>query len=305
MGKFRAYLTLMRPPNLLTAVADILAGFAASASLYHIVGTTAFEFVKHELPWGSLGLACLASVCLYGGGVVLNDYYDAELDQIERKERPIPSGQVSRSKAGYLGYGLLIAGILLASSINIYSGFIGILIAIMVVSYDAITKEHSFLGPLNMGLCRGANLLLGVSLFPAHLSEIYFLAIITVTYIAAITLVSRGEVHGSNRVNISLGFSMYLLTAAMVISLGILDQFNLWHSIWFLLALLAMVVPPLYQARSGASPALIGKAVKFGVLGLILLNATIASGFAGWFFGLLLLLLLPFSIVIAKSFAVT
>ena len=98
---------------------------------------------------------------------------------------------------------------------------------------------------------------------------------------------------------------MYLLTVAMVMSLGILDQFHLWQSLGFLLLLLAMVVPPLYRARSGGDPSLIGKAVKNGVLGLILLDAALASGFAGWFFGLLLLLLLPLSILLAKSFAVT
>ena len=305
MGQLRAYLVLMRPPNLLTAVADIVAGFAASASLYHIVGFAPLEFIQHDLPWVHLGLASLASICLYGGGVVLNDFYDADLDQVERPERPIPSGQVSRSAAAYFGYGLLIVGVVVASLVNMYCGAIGLLIALLVICYNILAKHHVVFGPLIMGLCRGANLLLGISIFSAHLSEIYFLSLIPVTYIAAITFVSRGEVHGSNRASLSLGFSLYLLTAAMVISLGVLDQFHLWQSLGFLLLLLAMIVPPLYRAGNGKDPALIGKAVKNGVLGLILLDAALASGFAGWFFGLLLLLLLPFSILMAKSFAVT
>ena len=79
MSKFRAYLVLMRPPNLLTALADILAGFAASASLQHLVGIGIFDFIQHQLPWDKLALTGLSSVCLvaWGGGRKL--VVDAEL----------------------------------------------------------------------------------------------------------------------------------------------------------------------------------------------------------------------------------
>jgi 4-hydroxybenzoate polyprenyltransferase len=50
---------------------------------------------------------------------------------------------------------------------------------------------------------------------------------------------------------------------------------------------------------------MIGKAVKAGVISLIILNATMASVFAGWQFGLIVLILLPVSLWLAKKFAVT
>lgn len=305
MSKLRAYLVLMRPPNLLTALADIMAGFAASAALHHAIGTNTFDFIQHDLPWSALGSIGLASMCLYGGGVVLNDYFDTEIDLVERPERPIPAGKVSKLQALRLGATLLLMGVSLAFLTSIYSGIIAFVITVLVVSYDARAKHHPFFGPLNMGLCRGANLLLGISIFPEHLGSLGFLVIIPIIYITAITMVSRGEVHGGSRITYYMAFSLYLLTAAMILSLGLLDMFSVGQSIFYLVLLLAMVIPPLYKARSGDNPALIGKAVKFGVLGLVLLDATIASGFAGWFFGLLLLLLLPFSILLAKSFAVT
>jgi 4-hydroxybenzoate polyprenyltransferase len=52
-------------------------------------------------------------------------------------------------------------------------------------------------------------------------------------------------------------------------------------------------------------PQLIGKAVKAGVISLIILNASLAAAFAGWQFGIIVLLLLPISIYLAKKFAVT
>ncbi len=304
MSKIRAYLTLMRPPNLLTAVADILAGFSASASLQHVKGG-AFDFIQHQLPWDKVIFTGLASICLYAGGVVLNDVFDAKLDRLERPERPIPSGVVSGFNAALLGGILLLVAILLAFSVNMTSGYVALTIVVLVILYDGFSKSQAVAGPLNMGLCRGANLMLGVSIFPENLTALAFLTIIPVVYVAAITVTSRGEVHGSSRSSLDLAFGLYLLTITMMLSLGILETFNLWSCIPFLLLLMALVFPPLFRARQTKEPRYVGKAVKFAVLSLIILNAALAAGFVGWFFGLLLLLLLPFSILLAKAFAVT
>jgi 4-hydroxybenzoate polyprenyltransferase len=295
----------MRPPNLLTALADILAGFAASASLQHVPGPGIFNFLQHQLPWEKLGLTGISSVCLYAGGVVLNDVFDAKLDQVERPERPIPSGLVPRAYAAAMGGLLLLAGVLAAFLSNHTSGFLALAIAVLVLSYDAVFKSHPIAGPLNMGLCRGMNLLLGVSIFPEYLTTLGFLAIIPIIYVSAITVTSRGEVHGSDRLSLNLSMGLYLLTALMILSLGVLESFILWQCLIYLMLLMAMVIPPLLTARRSNDPAMIGNAVKSAVLGLIVLDAAIAAGFAGWFYGLLLVILLPFSILLAKIFAVT
>jgi len=305
MTKLRALLVLMRPPNLLTAVADILAGFAASVSVQHTFAARGLEVLQHHLPWLKLGVLGLASICLYAGGVVLNDYFDRNVDREERPERPIPSGVVLPAEAAFFGAFLLLNGVLLGFTVGVFSGIVALATALLILGYDALTKDHAFFGPLNMGLCRGANLMLGVSIFPDSLSKLAFLMVIPVVYIAAITMVSRGEVHGGNRRNLTLAFVLYALTALMILSLSWLEVFNWWQCVPFLVLLLFMVVPPLVRAWSTLQPKNVGKAVKFGVLGLVILDAALAAGFAGWFFGLLLLILLPFSILLAKAFAVT
>ncbi|OYZ46911.1 MAG: polyprenyltransferase, partial [Sphingobacteriales bacterium 24-40-4] len=74
----------MRPANIATSVADVLAGIAISG---YFLGAG-----QEFLP---VILLCLSTIGLYGGGIVFNDVFDAELDKIERPERAIPSGAVS------------------------------------------------------------------------------------------------------------------------------------------------------------------------------------------------------------------
>lgn len=296
---------LIRPPNLFTALADIFAGFAASASIEHTLGNGIFEFVQHEMPWDSLAALSLSTVCLYAGGVVLNDFFDASIDRLERPERPIPSGVIKPAEAGLFGALLLLTGVIAGFLSNTQSGMVALVIAILVVCYNKYSKHHGLAGPLNMGLCRGANLMLGVSIFPDNLATLAFLMIIPIIYIAAITMVSRGEVHGGNKSALTLAVALYILTMVMIASLGLVGVFSWWQSLPFLLLLIITVLPPLIKAWRNSLPQLIGRAVKFGVIGLIILDAAIAAGFAGWFFGLLLLILLPFSILLAKAFAVT
>src|SRR5690606_37006300 len=98
-GKIAAYFQLMRPANLVTAVADVLAGVTIAGAV--------------TMPDRSLSIAllCLSTIGLYGGGVVFNDVFDAELDKKERPERPIPSGRISVKQATLLGLALLGTGI--------------------------------------------------------------------------------------------------------------------------------------------------------------------------------------------------
>ena len=51
----------------------------------------------------------------YVGGMYLNDAFDAEIDALERPERPIPSGQVSAATVFAAGFGMLAAGVAAAA----------------------------------------------------------------------------------------------------------------------------------------------------------------------------------------------
>ncbi len=302
-ARFSAYLQLTRPANILTAIADIMAGFAVSGAIIEIVDTGKGWFCIPELR--NLALLIVSTTGLYGGGVVLNDFFDAALDSTERPERPIPSGKASRAGAFILGMLLISVGIQAASFVSFPSAIIAITIASLAVLYDAWGKHQTYFGPINMGLCRGGNLLLGVSALTAAIFDFWFIAFIPVLYIAAVTTVSRGEVHGNHGNSLRKAGWMYSVVIFLIAGLAFHPDFHLRPALPYLVLFGWMIFGPLRTAQITGQPKDIGKAVKFGVLSLILMDAAIAAGFAGWDYALLIVCLLPLSLLLSKLFAVT
>ena len=287
-----AYLQMMRPANIVTAWADILAGFAASGA----VGLLNIQV---------LGWLLLATTGLYGGGIVLNDVFDAELDAQERPERPIPSGRASRQGATLLGSALLVTGVVAAAQVSLLSATLACGIALAATLYDAVGKHHPILGPVNMGACRGGNLLLGISAVPAMIGEHWFLAVIPIIYIAAVTTISRGEVHGAKNITGTIALLLIGLVIAGLLSLGLLQDYQVLAALPFVALFAVRVLLPFIKAVREPKPEQIRIAVKAGVLSLIVLDATVAAGFASLPYGLLVLSLLPISMALAQIFAVT
>ena len=109
----------MRPANVVTSVADVLAGVAISGFL------AAGIFQQVYVP---LILICISTAALYGGGVVFNDVFDYQLDKIERPERPIPRGTINFGEAATFGTLLLLIGIIAAFLISVLSGIFALAI---------------------------------------------------------------------------------------------------------------------------------------------------------------------------------
>src|SRR6185437_11371711 len=125
----------MRPANMVTSVADVLAGITISGFF------TPFVYSGNHL-LSVIGL-CAGTAGLYGGGIVFNDVFDASLDAVERPERPIPSGLVSLRQAILLGIFLLLAGIMASLLANPISGLIAVGIALAALIYDKWAKHQS------------------------------------------------------------------------------------------------------------------------------------------------------------------
>jgi len=292
MKKAIGLLRLARPANLVTAVSDILAGIAISG-----------YFSNPNIAWSSVLLLTIATIGLYGGGVVFNDVFDAELDATERPERPIPSGLITKKQAAIWGIMLLLLGSL-AVFVHFQSLIIAVLIVIAALVYDKFGKHHYYLGPLNMGVCRGLNLLLGISIIPNAVYEFAPLAVIPIIYIAAITMISRGEVHGSSKKILYVAFALYSLVILGILSYSVAEQ-NYVFTLPFLILFALLIFPALIQAVRIPEGKFIGKAVKAGVIALIAMNASWAAAFEEPYIALFTLALLPVSIYLGKLFAVT
>jgi 4-hydroxybenzoate polyprenyltransferase len=256
----RGYIELLRPANVVTSLADVLAGCAV------VSGTSR----------AALTPLLMSTACLYAGGIVLNDYFDRDTDARERPERPIPSGRVRAPKAAILGVVLLAAGVAIARLLGTTSGFTAGAVAALALLYDTVAKKHPLLGPMTMGACRGANLLLGMTAVPVLMSARWPIAILPFVYITAVTALSRGEVHGSRRPIAGAALAGII---GVILAVAVLAAQALMPVVAVALAgvLAYRVVPPFAHAYRRPEAATIRRAIRAGVLSLVLLDAAIAA----------------------------
>lgn len=291
MSKIRAFAKLTRPANVVTALSDIMAGLAIVGFVF---GLLDYQFY----PALFLGIS---SMCLYAGGVVFNDVFDHELDSIERPERALPSGRINRSEAIFGGILLLSLGIFLAFWQSRLSGIVAIFITLFALFYDWKGKHMRIFGPINMGLCRAFNLLLGMSVYELGVLEHFPVIAIPLIYIAAITLVSRGEVHGGKAITLYFAGFLFLVVHASQLFFAEKIEF----AFIFVLAHFILIFRKLRIAIENPVGKNIGLTVKTGVLTLILMNAAWVASSGQWIVALFVLALLPVSLGLAKKFAVT
>jgi 4-hydroxybenzoate polyprenyltransferase len=300
--KLLAYAQLLRLPNVFTAFADICLGAAATGLIADAPG--AFVF------------ALAASGCLYCAGMVLNDYFDRSDDAKTRPYRPIPSGRVSPRTALILGGVLIIAGsffAVLADNAHVKFAYpspprVAALLIVAILLYNAYLKRTP-LGPLGMGVCRFLNVLLGLSVtWPRPIPDelMWHLAAVVGAYIVGVTWFARTEEAASNRRQLMLAAGVMLL--AVLGGLLVPAHFAPgtahpdpapWYFPYLVAGFIFYVGTPVVRAIRRPEPKPVQAAVKRGILGLVVLDAVLATAFVGWP-GLLILLLLPPALRLGK-----
>lgn len=145
----RALGRLLRLSLAPTAAADIAAGVVAGAGRW---------------PGGAQPfLLILASLCVYHGGMVLNDWRDLDEDRRLRPDRPIPSGRIPAHAAMILGLALIAAGPVIALQVSPPCAAAIGAVAVAALLYD-LALRGGWLGPGLLAFCRGANLAAGLLL---------------------------------------------------------------------------------------------------------------------------------------------
>lgn len=288
----KPWIQIIRPSNVLTAISDVLAGVALACL-----------FLQQDLPQvNPLIWITISSMLLYTGGIVFNDVFDAALDKVERPERPIPSGRIKKSAASILGTLAFAIGCFLAFQVNMTAFYISLAIVLMCLLYNGQAKHHFLAGPIVMGGCRGLNLLLGMAVLPDSLSY-WYIAIIPIIYIASVTNISRGEVYGSNKTALLVSIGLYSIVILTLLYFTYSSKNYL--ALVFILLFSLMIGSPVSKALKTLQPQDVRKAVKFGVLALILMNASWIAISGHWLLALAVCVILPVSIFLAKKFAVT
>jgi 4-hydroxybenzoate polyprenyltransferase len=282
----KAYLQLVRLPNVFTAAADSLAGW--------LLVTGSFDQPNRWLPLVG------ASMAIYAAGIALNDLFDLDIDRVERPNRPLPSARVSPRFAAGLGVGLLVMGLALASlggamAATWGSAAVSAVLIACVVGYDSGLKRTP-IGPLIMGSCRGLNVLLGMSQAPNLGGPTGWMIVGAMTlFVAGVTCVSRTETRAGESAGLVLGGLLENIALAGLIVVAVRPSGWESESSTPVAGLLILIVLGLVLNRANLQawrtpvPGTLQRAVKTGILSLIWLNVGIVAAARG----------LPMSLAIA------
>jgi len=312
--KIAAFLQLARVPNLPTAVADVATGY--------LIACGTLERVPEKI--GPFAALLVISGAIYTGGMILNDYFDADVDTHERPTRPIPSGKVSRREARNLGGLLLIIAVAIAFTVipGEQTGIIATVLALMVFSYNAVLKKMFIsvgqsgqpsksgrveLGPLMLGACRGINIILGASIMTTVLTPSVLLAAMSVgVFIWGVSVMAKREVEEDMKGREFILPLLMTLLALVLLGYG-------WHRGTFaggafivfsaLFALVALA-SGIYVIRNPRSRSVI-RNVKIQLRTLIVLDAALAAGVVGFPGAIIVLALLIPALALDRLFYAT
>jgi len=179
-SKLRTLLVLGRVSNVPTVWSNCLAGWLLGGGG----------------EWPRLAMLCAGAALLYIGGMFLNDAFDAEFDAQHRRERPIPSGAITRAAVWRLGFALLLAGDALMSVLGLATAIVAALLVASILLYDWLHKLITF-SPVLMALCR---FLLYLAAASTAWSGITALAVwnglALAAYIVGLSFLARNEATG-------------------------------------------------------------------------------------------------------------
>ncbi|MHA1557543.1 MAG: geranylgeranylglycerol-phosphate geranylgeranyltransferase [Candidatus Heimdallarchaeota archaeon] len=133
-------------------------------SMCAIVGWTADKGISaFTEQWPALIMTFIGGWALSAAAMILNDYFDIEVDKINQPQRPIPNGEIKPKTALIVGIILVILGNLLGLGIDLFSyfalgGAFGVAIvtalinSVILIIYTNYLKRYSILGNLAVSI---------------------------------------------------------------------------------------------------------------------------------------------------------
>lgn len=168
MNKLASYLELTRPlNNLITAFAVFMGAWIAGLS-------------------GSLDklfFALLSASLISAGGYVINDFFDLEIDKINKPSRPLPQGEIRPKSALVFSLILFLTGLLLSLLIKETAFILAVTAVALLVLYSFKLKRAPLVGNLLVSFVCGLAFVYGgmvardfrLSLIPAGLAFLFHL----------------------------------------------------------------------------------------------------------------------------------
>ncbi len=138
---------LVRPLNLLITFLSIL-------------GATALAGAE----WGQIDVILLAGLTgafVAAGANAINDYFDVEIDKVNRPERPIPRGALSQAQAFVVWAMASAVGLICGWFTGYYPFLIALAAVILLYGYSRWLKSTALLGNLLVGFMTGLAFIFG------------------------------------------------------------------------------------------------------------------------------------------------
>jgi len=110
---------------------------------------------------GGTALIFFTVFLITGAGNAINDYYDREIDAINRPERPIPSGRVSARKAFNYSMALFVVGCLFAGLVNQICLAVAAFNSVLLFLYARNLKAMPLAGNITVAFLTGSTFLFG------------------------------------------------------------------------------------------------------------------------------------------------
>lgn len=122
--------------------------------------------VGYLLASGSINISVLlrafiVAFMLGGSGNIMNDYFDAPVDAINKPWRPIPSGLIKPRTAVYISVLLGIIGVMISFTISAINGVIALTALILCYSYSWRLKRMLLVGNLVIAFLTGLSIIYG------------------------------------------------------------------------------------------------------------------------------------------------
>lgn len=174
MRGLKVYLELVRPFTLTAPVAGFVSGSIIASN---------------SIPDIRVLIGALAALMLNAASNVNNQYFDLEIDRINKPFRPLPSGKITRKKALILAVCLYAAALALSCAINLRFFIIASAAAGITFLYSAPPariKRYPFASNVAIAIPRGMLLIVaGWSVIrPVSSLEPWFIGLIFALYIS-------------------------------------------------------------------------------------------------------------------------
>jgi len=144
--KFNAFLKLIRWGNvLIIALTQCLFFYCIKLPLYQPI-----DVVKAKMQFVFL---LVAYACISAAGYIINDYFDLNIDQINKPKKVIINRFITRRWALCLHIGLSIIGIALCAKVNLENCLLACLIVVLLFTYSVALKKKFLVGNVLVAIC--------------------------------------------------------------------------------------------------------------------------------------------------------